>query len=120
MNVTPSAEKITSTLAMLLATREKPTTPQPVATRYESATLADIVHGAGLDHQDMRPALDMTAKGGGAMERVRRVGLEAGKADKSAKRMAANRARAERKAQFDAIAAVSLTGCGGDRRSPPP
>lgn len=105
MNVTPSAEKITSTLAMLLATREKPTTPQPVATRYESATLADIVHGAGLDHQDMRPALDMTAKGGGAMERVRRVGLEAGKADKSAKRMAANRARAERKAQFDAIAA---------------
>lgn len=76
---------------------------------FEGRSTVDLMHGVGIisaaDHQ---PAVDMTPKGGHMMEAVRRAGLEAGKIDRSAKRTAANRARAERKKQFDDLVALPI------------
>lgn len=69
----------------------------------------DILHGVGiLKAADHRPALSMTPKGGHRMEAIREAGLEAGRVDRSAKRTAANRARAERKKQFDDLVAAPI------------
>src|SRR6478609_7336849 len=69
----------------------------------------DILHGVGiLKHADHVPAVNMTPKGGHRMEATREAGLEAGRIDRSAKRTAANRARAERKKQFDDLVAAPI------------
>jgi len=63
----------------------------------DGVSVLQLMHGHGiLKAADHRPAVDMTPKGGYRMESTRRGGLDAGKKDKSAKRMAANRARADR------------------------
>lgn len=76
---------------------------------FEGSTVVDLMHGIGImKAADHRPAVDMSPKGGYKMEAVRLAGLESGKKDKSAKRMAANRARADRKKQFDDLAASDV------------
>jgi len=76
---------------------------------FEGRTTEQMMHGIGiLKAADHMPAVDMTPKGGHRMEATRRAGLEAGKIDRSAKRMAANRARAERKKQFDDLVALPV------------
>ena len=74
-------------------------------------TETELWHGKGIfTSADQYPALDMAAKLNGTqiavdIEQNRRAGLEAGKADTSAKRHVESRARAARKAQIDALAA---------------
>lgn len=76
---------------------------------FEGRTTVDMMHGVGIiSAADHRPAVDMTPKGGHRMEAVRLAGLEAGRVDRSAKRTAANRARAERKKQFDDLVALPI------------
>ena len=105
MTIENSTEaRIAAALAMRGSAKPYDATTNPVGDR----TVMDLVHGHGiLSSADQYPALDLTPKGGIAyeMEQVRKAGLEAGRKDLSAKRMQATRARAERKAQFDAIAA---------------
>lgn len=105
MNMQKSTKEVAHRLALALAERAKVTTPKAEENPFADKDVSDLLFGAGiLSSADQHPALDMTPKGGWRMEQTRKAGLTAGKADKSAKRMRANRSRAERKAQFDALA----------------
>lgn len=110
MTITMPTDEVVKRLSAALTERSLRQPYDPESNPVGDRTLTDLLHGVGvLTSADQHPALDMTVKGGYEMERVRKAGLEAGRIDRSAKRMQANRARAERKAQFDAIAASPVT-----------
>lgn len=102
------------TLGALLAARIDPSERFPYDPSTNPLAHADvdaIRHGVGVDKgADMVPALDMSAKVGGALpiDLERFEAAQSAKADKSAKRMARARRMAERKAEFDSIVASDV------------
>lgn len=108
MNVTKSTDQIAQVLSDALAERRRSVyiKPAPEDNPLAGQDITALMHGVGVrTSADQHPAV---LKPGLAMEQARLAGLRAGQIDRSAKRMAASRARAERKAQFDAIAAIPL------------
>lgn len=100
-------ETMTRLREMLAAALEE----RQAATATTSPEAGDVtaLHGGRGLHaaHDRHPAVSMAPRSsaGAAMEAARLEGLRAGRADRSARRMAAARARAARKAQLDAVAA---------------
>jgi hypothetical protein len=99
---------LTERLAAALAdsTRVKP--PDPADNPYGAHDLKSMRMQTGVFGQHLHPAVNMAEKAPGEishdMEAARFAGMDEHRQDKSAKRMATARARAARKAQFDAIA----------------
>jgi hypothetical protein len=80
---------------------------EPQSNPFANHTLEQLSHGTGImKSADQHPARNMAPHGGVGfeLESTRIQGLNEGKVDKSAKRMAAMRTRAAKKAEFDRIA----------------
>ena len=104
----PTTDQVATRITAALAARAQAKPSDPSDNPLVGKAIVDLMHGDGVrSGADQYPAVDLTPRGGMAtdMERVRKAGLKAGKIDRSAQRMKTARARAERKAQFDAIAA---------------
>lgn len=94
-------------LAVALKAHERAkTVRKPEDNPFHQHDLKQMANAGLLKGADKHPARSMAPQGGLGydLEEARIQGLEADKADKSAKRMAAARARAERKEALDAIA----------------
>ena len=107
MTDTALAAKVTALAAVLSAHEEAKRTSTPEDNPYANATLKDLSHGLRKGADNL-PALNMVAKTGTSaaleLEGGRFATAEEGKKDKSARRMAEAKARAERKVEFDRIA----------------
>lgn len=102
------ARVATALAAMIAADQAAKVPPSDDGNPLGGHTLADIVHGKGVSTPaDHYPAVNPATSGSHValeQEYIRRVGLEEGKKDRSAKRMAVARQRAEVKKQLDTIA----------------
>lgn len=109
--MTKTIEQIRATLAVAIDETRKAEEYRAADNPLAHLDVRDLVQGKGVrTHADQAPALNMNAKLDSEstvalnIEHVRRAGLADGRQDKSARRMAAARARAARKAQIDALA----------------
>lgn len=105
---TATTTNIMAILAVLNEKHEAKSRVDPEDNPYKDHDLQRLSHGS-LKAADDQPALNMAAKWPTAlswdMEASRHKVAEEGRQDKSAKRMATARARAERKVEYDNIAA---------------
>lgn len=106
-----TTETIVASLTAAIEAREKAKIATSEENPLHGRDLKEVVNGASIvKSQDKYPAQNMTSQStaGYAMEAARREAEEVAKIDKSTQRKAAQRARAARKVQFDAIAAAPV------------
>lgn len=108
MNDVKTQARVTALIAVLSEREQAKSRSNPEDNPFASHTLVDLSHGL-MKGADNMPALNMAAKApkdplAYDLEHSRIEVAEAGRADKSARRMAQAKARAERKVEFDRIA----------------
>jgi hypothetical protein len=112
MNTTPDLTEVRTILAAALDERRVAKPRKSEDNPLAKHTVRELAQGKGVRvWADQLPALSMAAKTDGSptnvaveIEQARRAGLTDGHNDKSARRMAAQRARVARKNQIDALA----------------